>query len=94
MNAFSTVADYYEVLTNSASRLAKEGPLLLRYLEKAEHQRVLDIACGTGLHALFLAENGAVVTAVDLSLEMTGLRANSSKPSADKICLCRYARFA
>lgn len=70
VTAFSTIAEYYEALTNSEKRLAREGPLLLQWLSRAPGKRVLDIACGTGLHALFFAERGANVTAVDLSESM------------------------
>jgi len=70
MNTFSTIAAYYDVLTNSTRRLEREGPLLLTYLSQFESRKVIDIACGTGLHSYFLAERGALVTAVDVSPEM------------------------
>lgn len=41
--------------------------MLRRLFEEAPGRGVLDLACGTGLHALFLAEAGAAVTAFDLS---------------------------
>lgn len=70
MNTFSTIAAYYDVLTNSTKRLEREGPLLLNCLNLFESKKVIDIACGTGLHSHFLAEHGARVTAVDVSPEM------------------------
>lgn len=70
MDAFTTSAAYYEVLANRANRLNREGPFLLEYFRKAPSHRVVDIGCGVGLHALFLAEHGAEVTALDASPEM------------------------
>jgi len=70
LSAFTHSAEYYEVLTNATARLAREGPLLDACLNEAPGRRVIDLACGTGLHALFFAERGAAVTAVDLSPDM------------------------
>jgi len=44
-------------------------PWLKRVLPLLEKGRVLDVACGTGRNALFLAEHHFAVTAVDLSVE-------------------------
>lgn len=70
MEAFRTTASYYEVLSDAKGRLNREGPLLLKCLNDAPGPKVADLACGTGIHALFLAEAGAEVTALDLSPEM------------------------
>jgi len=67
---FDSVAAYYEVLSDNAARLEREGPFLAECLEKAPGKRVADIACGTGLHAEFLAGLGADVTAADASPDM------------------------
>jgi SAM-dependent methyltransferase len=50
--------------------LEREGPFLKDLLAAAPGDRVVDLACGTGLHALFFAEAGARVTALDVSPEM------------------------
>ncbi len=70
MKAFQTGAEYYEALSDSAKRLDREGPLLRDVLGRAPGVRVLDLACGTGLHAAYMAEQGAQVTASDLSADM------------------------
>jgi trans-aconitate methyltransferase len=70
MNAFTNSAAFYEVLSDSEARLQREGPLLLELLAQAPGVRVVDLACGTGLHAEYLAGHGAIVTASDLSHEM------------------------
>ena len=70
MAAFTSSAEFYEVLADSAARLAREGPFLRACLEGAPGNRVVDLACGTGLHALFMAGEGAEVSAMDISGEM------------------------
>jgi tellurite methyltransferase len=42
-------------------------PLVVRVVESLPSGRALDLACGPGRHALFLAERGWQVTAVDAS---------------------------
>ena len=70
MSGFDSSAAYYEVLSDSDARLAREGPLLIECLRRAPGTRAADLACGTGLHARFLADHGAQVAAIDLSPEM------------------------
>jgi len=70
MYAFTNSAAFYEVLSDSEGRLQREGPLLLELLAQAPGAGVVDLACGTGLHADYLADHGATVTASDLSHEM------------------------
>ena len=40
---------------------------LLAYLKLEQHQSILDVACGKGRHALYLASQGFQVTGIDLS---------------------------
>jgi SAM-dependent methyltransferase len=70
MTAFDSVASYYEVLSDSAARIEREGPLLAQWLQTAPGGRVWDLACGTGLHAEYLAGLGADVLATDAAAEM------------------------
>jgi SAM-dependent methyltransferase len=44
-------------------------PLLMKAVELVRPGRALDLACGRGANALFLAENGFQVDAVDISIE-------------------------
>ncbi len=78
-HAFASVADYYEVLFDSTTRLEREGPLLEQVYGQAPGNRVVDLACGTGVHALFFAERGAHVTALDASEGMI-THAHSVRP--------------
>lgn len=70
MSAFDRGAVYYEAFANAAQRLRREGPFLLAQLQRAPGKRVLDMACGTGPHALFFAEHEAEVVAIDFSEKM------------------------
>jgi tellurite methyltransferase len=47
--------------------IAEPLPLLVRVAEQLAPGRALDLACGPGRHALFLAERGWQMTAVDAS---------------------------
>ncbi|MBS1786991.1 MAG: methyltransferase domain-containing protein [Acidobacteria bacterium] len=57
----------------------KPHPLVVELAAKLKPGRVLDVACGVGRHALYLAERGWQVTAVDSSkvaIELLRERAN------------------
>ncbi len=51
----------------------KQMATALKILEYQKGQRVLDLACGAGRHALALAKRGARVTGVDLSSELLSI---------------------
>ncbi len=60
----------YDVMVNWQERLQKEAPFLLGLLRRAGARRVLDVGCGTGRHAIHLAEQGFEVLGADPSQEM------------------------
>jgi len=62
--------EFYDVISDPRKRLAHEGGFLKWLLETAPGGRVLDMACGTGVQAEFLARNGALVTARDIDDRM------------------------
>ncbi len=68
--------------------LALEAPLLRKALGDVCGCSVLDLGCGTGRHALWLAEAGAHVTAIDFSEDM--LAVARSKPGADGVDFMVY----
>ena len=63
--------------------VALEDPLVRAALGDPAGLEVLDLGCGTGRHALWLAEAGARVTAVDFSQGM--LDQARAKPGADRV---------
>lgn len=60
-----------------------EEPLFRAAVGDPRGLSVLDLGCGTGRHALWLAANGADVTAVDFSAGM--LAAARAKPGAEQV---------
>lgn len=56
------------------------SPVLEAYVDETDGGRALDIACGTGRNAVFLAEQGYEVDALDRSVE--GLRITESNAAS------------
>ncbi len=57
----------YRRLVAWPERIRREEPLLRDVLGSGPNRRILDLGCGTGEHALFLASIGFEVTGVDVS---------------------------
>lgn len=73
-----------EVYDHDANPLpALEEPVVRRAIGEPRGLKVLDLGCGTGRHALWLAAGGAAVTAVDFSGGM--LEEARRKPGAEQI---------
>ncbi|MFD3971219.1 class I SAM-dependent methyltransferase [Streptomyces cyaneofuscatus] len=66
----STLVDRWDQLIDWDRRRAGEQDFFVELLRGAEARRVLDVAAGTGYHAVTLAQAGFDVTAVDGSAEM------------------------
>ena len=60
----------YDRFVNWPDRLATELPFIEGQLQAVGACRVLDAACGTGMHAIALARQGYEVVGVDLSAGM------------------------
>jgi ubiquinone/menaquinone biosynthesis C-methylase UbiE len=61
--------------------VALEEPLMRQAVGNVRGSRVLDLGCGTGRHAIWLAEAGAVVTAADFSQGMINEAIRKSRGS-------------
>jgi SAM-dependent methyltransferase len=70
---YDRLAPLFDVMTDWAGRLEFEGPFLRRLLEQARAHTVLDAACGSGGHALALAQWGYRVVGADISPAMIAL---------------------
>ena len=70
---YDALAPMFDVMTDWEARLAAEGPFLKAILEEAGARRVLDAACGSGGHALWLARQGYDVVGADVSPVMIAL---------------------
>lgn len=62
--------DDYDRFIRWERRLAHELPFIEEQLAAVGARRVLDVACGTGKHAIALAQRGYQVTGADLSAGM------------------------
>jgi len=60
----------YDRFVDWPARLKREMPTLERVLQEHQARRVLDVACGTGHHAIALAQRGYEVLGVDASAGM------------------------
>ena len=67
---YDALAPMFDVMTDWDARLAAEGPFLAAILQEAGAQTVLDAACGSGGHALWLARQGYRVAGADVSPAM------------------------
>lgn len=71
---YTKLAKYYD-LTHHFRNYEQEAEfinlVIRKYLPSAD--RILDIACGTGNHAIFMAKKGYDVTGIDLSQEMLNI---------------------
>lgn len=63
-------AAIYEVMNDWPTRLSLELPFIRRVLDQARAKSVLDVACGSGRHAIELARVGYAATGADISSEM------------------------
>lgn len=69
----------YDAMVDWEARRQRETPFYRRHLGSA--RRILDVGCGTGRHALWLAEEGFSVQGCDLSPAMIALARSMAVPS-------------
>jgi SAM-dependent methyltransferase len=67
---YDALSEDYDRFVDWESRLSYELPFLERRLQAAGARRVLDVACGTGRHAITLVEHGYDVVGADVSIPM------------------------
>lgn len=83
-NFYDALAPMFDVMTDWDARLAAEGPFLRAVLDQGGAWAVLDAACGSGGHALWLAQHGYHVTGADVSPVMIDLaRRKASQAGLD-----------
>lgn len=75
----------YDRFVNWPGRLELELPFIENQLGKSNAHRVLDAACGTGMHAIALAKMGFEMAGADLSNKMIQKAASNAKMAAIKV---------
>src|SRR5512136_1245973 len=74
MEMYDSLSKDYDYFVNWPERLAYELPFIEAQLQLVAEDRhpvkVLDAACGTGMHAIALAERGYAAAGADLSAGM------------------------
>ncbi len=76
---YTEFAEIYDQLVSLESRIFREGPFWQSLVDEFHLTRALDLACGTGHHAVILSEMGLEVTAMDLSKSMLNIARNHAK---------------
>jgi glycine/sarcosine N-methyltransferase len=85
VDLYEQIAADYSQITGEQGRVGPARAFLTELRRRHPFSSVLDVACGTGLHAVMLAEMGASVTAADISapmLDLARVRAASASASA------------
>ena len=67
---YDALGDDYDLMVSWEERLAREAPFFERIFADHGVRSVLDVACGTGMHAVAFARRGLAVAGADLSPEM------------------------
>ena len=70
MAVFEELALIYDQSINWKQRLQHELPLLTSLIKDQKSARILDLACGSGRHAVALAQRNHEVVGLDISSEM------------------------
>ena len=82
---YDALAPMFDVMTDWDARLATEGPFLRAQLARAGAHRVLDAACGSGGHALWLAKQGYEASGADVSPVMIALARQKAEAAGQTI---------
>jgi len=81
INIFESYANYYDIIYQDKDYKAEShflGSIFSKYISNSRRS-ILDLGCGTGGHALILAEKGYKVTGIDLSRKMLEIGERKAK---------------
>lgn len=88
VDIFGEYADYYDIIYQDKDYVAEAlfiSELIKKNFQKESQIRVLDLACGTGLHAIELATMGYEVDASDISGKMINTAIKNARLKKIKI---------
>jgi len=84
---YDELAGRYDAMARFSDRLEAERKTLALWQQKLGCRRVTDVGCGTGLHAIALAQLGLAVTAVDPAPAMLRIAAENAKANGVELTL-------
>jgi ubiquinone/menaquinone biosynthesis C-methylase UbiE len=70
MEFYENLENHYDRMTRFKERIKTEKSVLAKWVERYKFQSAIDVACGTGLHSILLAQMGIKTTGVDISETM------------------------
>ena len=82
---FEFEAKYYDIVWSSSCDYPREAELLDNLFKSNNIKRVLDVACGTGGHAIELAKLGYSVIALDISTKMLEIASEKAAQADVKV---------
>lgn len=87
MKVFEAYSEYYDLLYNTKDYAAEANYIDTLLKENNSGKNLIELGCGTGLHACLLAEKGYTVNGIDLSdvmLEKAEARKNNLPADIEK----------
>ena len=87
---YNTLAKNYDRFVNWESRLSFEMPFIEKQIDLLRSspgapQRILDAACGSGMHAIALAQQGHVVSGADLVPQMIRVSRHNARAAGASV---------
>ncbi|GAK57351.1 putative methyltransferase [Candidatus Vecturithrix granuli] len=79
MGFYEEIAAYYDTMTRFQERMPGETAMLKTWVERYQFHSVVDIACGTGLHAIILAQLGLRTVGADISAVMLNIACDHAR---------------
>ena len=84
---YDSLGGYYDRMVSWQARIAREAAFFTRLFEENGVRRVLDAACGTGVHAIEFARQGLQSAGADLSPAMIGRARENARAAGVKVDL-------
>ncbi len=82
---------HYDRMTRRSTRVDTELKMLQQWQQRLGFKTALDVACGTGLHALLLAKMGVKTTAVDASAAMLAIARKQAQEEGSPVVFIQSA---
>lgn len=70
MGFYEEIAEHYDDMTRFDDRVQRETDVLKGWVDRFRFRSAVDVACGTGIHAIILAKSGIQTVGADISETM------------------------